>query len=638
MTARYSLLLPGIAVFAAGFVLMFLHAQAYLPVMSNDAMTYHIPAAAQWLQRGRIDLFQTWFFNPANTYSPLAGSTFIAWLIAPFGSDVIARYVEVPALGCIALAVYQLARLLKTNSIPAALVAVAAVLSRPIFMQGLMAKDDLFLAFFFIATLVALSPDRLRDDYGAVRVGIALGLLLATKYTALLAAPILLLALDGTRFKGGSVSKASRQDTLCSFLFRRLRLRECKRVRSPGKNTGIPIDPDSRSRKRLVESLISYPCATPKWCLATAIAVVLAGPWYLRNFVLTGNPLFPVKLQLLHGLFTTSASDAFGSFQSAAAVVVGGSYSLPVAVGILLGIGWALAMILGRTMFRSDPLLRVCLLGPIVGIAIFFLLSPFPEVRFILPEILLLFSAAAFAIRQIPRPSVQIAIAAVMLLACTATVLASDFWWSAVGFAASGIGAAIVVMLLLWVLSGMKFRRPGMILAILGVIFTAGWSYVNWTPYLREYQDMRHGNASGYSMEFPQEEPLWQFVDEHLPANATVAYTNLYLISPLQGYDLHRQLVYVPTRAGVRLISDLPWLGDRLSGEKLIPAAALATVASADREVWLENLKASGAAYLIVGRGGVVGIPPEAAFAANDPRNFHPLFQCDRGWVYAVEF
>ena len=40
------------------------------------------------------------------------GSTFVAWLMGPMGNDVLARFVEVPALVFLFLAVVQLARAL----------------------------------------------------------------------------------------------------------------------------------------------------------------------------------------------------------------------------------------------------------------------------------------------------------------------------------------------------------------------------------------------------------------------------------------------------------------------------------------------------------------------------------------------
>ncbi len=193
--SRWIVLAAG--VFAVAFLLVFAYFQRGLPVMSNDALTYHFPAAAAWLQHRRIDLFSVWFFNPANSYSPLGGSTFIVWLMGPFGNDVLARFVEVPALIFVGVGIFQLGRELGADDATAGLVAAAAVVARPFINQAIGGKDDLFVVGFFISALIALTPKRAAEKFGALRLGVALGLILAMKYTAILGVPMLLIAIDG---------------------------------------------------------------------------------------------------------------------------------------------------------------------------------------------------------------------------------------------------------------------------------------------------------------------------------------------------------------------------------------------------------------------------------------------------------
>ena len=121
----------------------------------------------------------------------------------------------------------------------AALAALAAVLSRPFISECILAKDDLFVAAFFLFGRERLSADRISSRFGSARLGIALGLMLATKYTALMTLPILLLAADAP---------------------------SCARL-APA--------PMGRCHRRVV---------------------LIAGPWYLRNLICWGNPLFPMKL------------------------------------------------------------------------------------------------------------------------------------------------------------------------------------------------------------------------------------------------------------------------------------------------------------------------------------------------------
>ncbi len=564
--------------FAVGFVLAFAHWQALLPVMSDDAMTYHFPAAVQWIQQGRIDYFQTWFFNPANTFSPLAGSTFIAWLLLPFGNDLLARFVEVPALLCSGLAIYRLSRELRVAMPVAAIVAAAAVLSRPLFTPCMMGKDDLFVVFFFLAAVVAMSHDRSVERFGPLRLGIALGLLMATKYTAMLAVPMLLPAIDGPRWN----------------------------VR--------------------------------RWVFAATVATLVAGPWYLHNWISTGNPVFPLAIpHVFRGLFTTAASTAFHPWPRGLSVILGGQYGMPTPLAIVICVSWiaaAWAMHRFRKKSLSHPVLRLCIWGPLLGTALFFLESPFPEVRFLLPVFSLLFVCCAFAIdRWCGRKRiVSIGLATALLLLSLSTLfsridLTGEF--SAIAL----VIAAILLGVSLW--GGQRtFRR-----AILAAGFTYAfgtYAYIYWRAYCKDYLASQFAPGFGHDLVYPEQNQLWSWVDQNIPADAALAYTNLYLVYPLQGPSLRRRVVYAPTRAAVAWIADLPWLGNRLAGEAIVPAACSATAAMADRSVWLENMKKLGCRYLVIGHGGVIGAPPEERFAASLPSQFEVVFSSVAGNVYRI--
>src|SRR5262249_13020644 len=148
---------------------------------------------------------------------------------------------EAPALVMIFFALMQLCRQLGADARVAALVALAACVARPFISQTILAKDDLFVAAFFLAAVVGLSQQRLRDSLGSWRLGTAIGLLLATKYTALFSAPILFLAIDA------------------------------------------PVRASWRRRQYLI---------------ALFVAIAIACPWYLRNWILYQNPLFPVEFSV----------------------------------------------------------------------------------------------------------------------------------------------------------------------------------------------------------------------------------------------------------------------------------------------------------------------------------------------------
>jgi hypothetical protein len=156
---------------------------------------------------------------------------------------------------------------------------------------------------------------------------------------------------------------------------------------------------------------------------------------------------------------------------------------------------------------------------------------------------------------------------------------------------------------------------------------------VRWSAYTRSHAAQWTADVTVWTFQYPAEQPLWRFVNQHVPVDATVAYADLYLVYPLQGSTLRRRLVYAPTRRGVRTPADLPYLGDHLPGERLVAAADAATVADPDPATWRANLRQLGADYLVVGR---TAAGPEVAWAAADPSRFRLLFTSPGGVVFAV--
>src|SRR5262249_16812050 len=153
-----------------------------------------------------------------------------------------------PMLVMIYLAMYRLVRFAGANPTTAALLAAATALSKPFIQQTILAKDDIQATAFFLTAAVAILTASQHDPLNPCRIGIALGLCFATKFSVLLSAPILLL-------------------------------------------------------------LLVHRGSLPRIFLTGAIAVELAAPWYLRNIILTDNPIFPVRLAALPGLFTPARAN-----------------------------------------------------------------------------------------------------------------------------------------------------------------------------------------------------------------------------------------------------------------------------------------------------------------------------------------
>lgn len=568
--------------FVAAYAVAYIYEMRHLPPTADDALTYHLPAAVQWLQTGGIELFPTWFFNPANTYSPLGGSVFMAWLIAPLGNDALVRFVQLGPLLLLFLVILEIGRLLGARTITAALVATAAVMMRSFVNQVIVPKDDLFLTVFCAAAVMSLADSRADEKWSPWRGGVAIGLLLSMKYTALFSAPILLLMADG---------------------------------------------PLRHARWRRGGALI-----------ALAVILALAGPWYVRNAMLTGNPLFPLDVRvggtpLLHGLFSTTRSAALATPADIFVVLFGGRgfYGPPLLVMIPILLAWGAAVVLRFRVAMRDALWRACLFGSMLSMALFALAAPYAEVRFVYPAIALLFAIFVGVAGRLPRGG-DVAAAALLLALVMYTTLRDE---AQQGFGVVALVVAGLLTAMYWLTPARYARRTWIATACAVVLIGAGYGYVNWTGYLATLAAARGEVVwpdPGVRGELGR---AWAVVDRDVPAGSVIAYTNTHFIYPLQGVRHRKRVVYAPVRPALTAPHDLPRAPHPLAGEQIPDYFAQRTQQGADASTWRANLVASGADYLFIGKAGKTP-PPELAFIARRPEPFELLHDNPAAAIYRI--
>lgn len=563
------------ALFAIGYAIGLLSDLRWIPPMSDDALTYHLPVAVRWLQTGRLVLHELWFFNHAATFTPLAGSAMAAWWYAPIGNDFLARFVQLPALALLYVAVASLVRSLGAGSAVTAAIALAAVLSRPFIGQAGLVNNDLYIAAFFVAAVGAMSQSELANPLGPWRLGMAVGLMLATKYTTLLALPALLLMVDA------------------------------------------PLRANWGWRQ---------------WTIAAGVPLLLAGPWFVRNWVLTGNPLYPQDVavggvRLFTGIFSFVHDARLGTWSGVWNVLAGQYLSMPPVVLGLVGAAWFGAIVMWRRRLLAEPLIRGSVFVPPVGILIYVLASPHAEVRYLYPSLALLFGCAA-AFPGIAGLAAAVALcAACMFTGFSWTILAPKLLAGAVAALAGG-----GLMLL-----NHRVRRftagRGLILA--GAMAAAMFmlSYV--------YQDSIVYNYSrttnlAWEETYGDLAKAWTFVRTQLPRGARLAYCNTYLTYPLMGFEGDRFVEYAPTRAGLLHVHDMPRLDPPSIAEDPRWILSRMTVDQPDYSTWLGNLRRLRAEYLFVVRRGVVENPPELDFVTRETGRFEVIYRNDSAAVYAV--
>lgn len=242
------LLGAGGVVLVAGWCLAAGWLASAVPSAGRDALTFHLPVSVRWLQAGSI--WHPQRFEPllATGYYPQNGDALNLALIAPFHSDAFVRVLTVLSLAAFALAVFALARELGA---PPAAASLGAALVGALPISVLTAEEGAMTDMWCLAALAAGGMFLLRHLRSGARDdlllgSLALGLALGTKWYGLSAAALVVAAWAAAR------------------LWQRPRARAALRE------------------------------------LATVVALCALGGgiWLVRNWVETGNPLFPARVRV----------------------------------------------------------------------------------------------------------------------------------------------------------------------------------------------------------------------------------------------------------------------------------------------------------------------------------------------------
>jgi hypothetical protein len=218
-----------------------------LPVkVVSDGPIYHLYFAARWWKAGRLFLVAAPFGENAATYFPAVGDLWFTWLMVSWGGDRLAKIGQAPFLLVAALATAGIARRLGAGRSAAVIAASWFVSSVPLLLYSFEPNvDTIFVAGYLLAAYFLLRFALGDDGTGALALGaIAAGGALGTKATGVVFVPVL------------------------------LALAVAAVLRRPG----------SMARK-------SFHCL-----LVLLLPMVMAGYWFGRNAILTGNPLYPLRV------------------------------------------------------------------------------------------------------------------------------------------------------------------------------------------------------------------------------------------------------------------------------------------------------------------------------------------------------
>lgn len=242
--------------------------QVYLlPPYAWDALTYHLPKVAHILQSNGIEEFPAGYIF-VNTY-PFNIELIFLWNVIYLGNDVLVDGSQVVFVLLALLAIYGIARKVGVKPQNAAFAMIFLFVPIVIQQATTCYIDIAVSTVFLIAVNFLLLKDK--PKINMILLGSAIGVLLGAKNSFILPSLVLSLIL---------------------FL---LILRELRAEKSLGNRRSLLIG------RRFLEDLGMY----------IIPILLLAGIWYVRDYLLYGNPVAPVKVTffgktLFEGSYTLS--------------------------------------------------------------------------------------------------------------------------------------------------------------------------------------------------------------------------------------------------------------------------------------------------------------------------------------------
>lgn len=619
--------LPAIPTFAVAFtaaLLIFIigYGLSHSPLTAYDSLSYHLYFPGRWLQDHSLSIIPTPFSDEAQAYAPANGELYFLWLMLPLHGDLLARIGQVPFYLLIGVTLYALARRIGARAGHAVYAALFCFVSRPMVEQAVGADVDLICWAMFLSTLylglVATDRNERRDW---VVWGIAAGLYFGTKYVALVYAPVIVL---------------------------------------------LPLLRGFKPRMA--------------WGLAGIAAFAL--PWYLRNWIVAGSPLYPSSVAfagvtLARGAFSRAAmlQSVFHTtdvrlFPVMAAHAFGTALILWWAPFSIIG-GWRLAT--RRFAWPGWPLV----LAPfLMSLLYWFGVPDNVDSRFLLPAAMLAQLPLAFVFVSNRRWNAVIhglyAAGLLWALVGLETEIPAHVPWFMGGWlnlrglvSLNYLIALIGLALASAVLLGASRRRQLHASLIAAVLFGAAilgrgaltWCLPDRCEYLRTTSIFLR----------PSFVDAWQWTEAHL-SGVSVAYVGNNVPYPLMGSRLENRVRYVnidrhtnwrfhdyARAAGQR---QTPPEGRTLATSSGVLRPVLSSGGgvdavrprfermSGDPQAWTNNLLAGGVDFVFISALSAYeidnnwhnegGFPIEDEWARADPQTFNVVYENPQVRIYAI--
>lgn len=341
--------------------------------LEYDSIAYHLPFVSKWLQTGTLnDLYYSAFAGPISYY-PSNYELLDLWTFLPFKNDFFANLINFPLFAILVIVIWRILRNFGIGK-NTALISMAIPFYMPIFLHqaGLPLVDLFFVLLFAISIFflqeISLHREKDKNYSDFFLFGLSIGLFIGTKYLGLVYGAPLILLLAGIAFY-------------------------------QAKNKKIKLS---------------------KAGFITIVGILFTGSFfYIRNWIDSGNPLFPVDLNLfglkiLDGykgagvnemLTNTSLWTNLNTFSEVKGKIISffyitGPYGLisivlPAVIVIYLICNFLYGRIIKKIFIKSESLTLLLLGIALLAYFYLYLKAPythrdfFPNIRYAMPFLLL---------------------------------------------------------------------------------------------------------------------------------------------------------------------------------------------------------------------------------------------------------
>ncbi|MDD4979725.1 MAG: hypothetical protein PHC54_00435 [Candidatus Omnitrophica bacterium] len=557
------------------------------PPFGWDSLNYHFTFPVEWLKHANLKNPITIFDDPAPSYYPINGSLFYLWLIFPLRNVFLADLGQLPFFVLAFLAAYNISRKLGVSRESSFYAATLFLLIPNFFKQLSLAYVDVMVAALFLVSLNYLFLLNKESCFKNILLyAMSMGLLVGTKtialpYAALLFLPFIFLC----------IKKAQK-----SYLF--------------------------------IASIL--------------VIITLGGFSYIRNFIETGNPFYPLDVKLLgqaifKGVIDISSYRAHFKIEDYRLTKLLfheglGAQSL---IFILPFIFLALPLIWIKKKKAPDLYLAYFLILPLLIYSVYRYIIPLANTRYLYPLLGTGMIIGFYTLKDLNIPRRIVNILVVICALASIPELAKR----------QELVASILLTFFLFVLSLLLIRKRIVInrfviylffiFLILLLIFIQGYYLKNEYPgYIK---------MAKYSGFWPQATAAWNWLNSNTEGN-NIAYAGRPVPFPLYGASFKNNVYYVsvnkvePAKLHYFSGSYYKWGDDFLSLHKNLEAKGNYR-ADTNYPVWLDNLRERNTDYLFIyslHQTRDIAFPIEDSWAKANPDKFALVFENNAIHIYKI--